>query len=30
MSGLYGLAAAAALLIFVYLLVALFRPEAFE
>lgn len=30
MTGLYWLAAAAALLIFVYLLVALFRPEAFE
>jgi K+-transporting ATPase KdpF subunit len=30
MSGLYWLAAAAALVIFVYLVVALFKPETFE
>ena len=30
MSWIYGLAALAALVIFVYLIVALFRPEYFE
>ena len=30
MNGLYWLAGAAALLIFVYLVVALFKPEVFE
>lgn len=30
MNGIYWLSAAAALLIFVYLVVALFKPEVFE